>query len=301
MAPATGPSLRAIGKLPPQLRATLEGAGYALVEHDGQIAPDFAVAVTTSIDGANAATMSQLPDLKLIACNGAGLDAIDLAEAERRGVAVRNTPDAVTQDTAEFAVGLIFAVGRRILEADAFVRSGAWSNGKMAVGRRLAGRTVGIVGMGRIGQAIAARVAALGMPVRYTARSPRADVAYRYEADVGALAEASDILVLALSAGPEANAMIDADVLRRLGPSGLLINVARGSVVDETALIATLRERRIGGAGLDVFAHEPGLDAAFLELDNVVLSPHYASVTEETRGDIAAAILDAVDDFYGRR
>lgn len=300
MTGAKGPRLRIVGRLPPQLRQTLESGGYELVEHDGQAAPGYEVAVTTSMDGASAAVMAQLPDLKLIACNGAGLDAIDLAEAERRRVTVRNTPDAVTQDTAEFAIGLLFAIGRRVVEADRFVRSGQWSNVKMTAGRRLAGRTLGLVGMGRIGQAIAVRAAALGLNIRYTARGPRAEAPYPYDADVGALAAASDILVLALAAGPETDGLIGAEVLEKLGPEGVLINVARGSVVDEAALIRALRDKTIAGAGLDVFAQEPGLDPAFLTLENVVLSPHYAAVTEETRKAIADHLRQGVDAFYGR-
>lgn len=291
--------LLVIGKLPPQLRQTLEEK-YSLVERAdvAGLAHDFPVAVTTSMDGASAQVMDGIPDLRLLACNGAGLESIDVAEAERRGVMVRNTPDAVTQDTAEFAIALIFSLGRRTREADAFVRANRWTAEKMPAGRRLEGRTLGIVGMGKIGKAIAKKATALGLHVRYNARTPKPALPYPFDADVRALAAASDILLLALSVGPDAQKIVSAPVLDALGPGGLLINISRGSAVDEEALIEALRSGTIGGAALDVFPAEPNVNPLLFGFENVVLTPHIAAVTEQTRRAMADQIRSEIDAFF---
>jgi lactate dehydrogenase-like 2-hydroxyacid dehydrogenase len=266
--------------------------------------PGFSVALTTSMAGADVALMDALPDLKLIACQGVGLDKIDLEAAKERGITVANTPDVLTQDTADFAIALIFAVSRNIVRADQFVRAGRWGAERMVPSRRVSGKNCGIVGLGRIGETVAQRAAGLGMSVRYSGPREKPGAPYAYVADVAELARQSDFLVLTCPGGPATNNLVDAAVLDALGPDGILINIARGSVVDEAALIAALRDRRITGAGLDVFAAEPSFDKALLEFETVVLQPHYASITFETRkaiiGLLQAAIAKSFNDNTGR-
>lgn len=288
-----------LGALPPELRAALS-AGYALVE-DGPAAGDlarFPVAVTTSMVGAQAATIARLPSLRLIACNGVGLDRIDMAAAAGRGIEVRHTPDAVRTDTADAAVALLFAAARRVAEADRFVRAGHWGTERMAPSRRVSGMAAGIVGLGNIGAMVAQRLAALGLDVAYTGPREKPGAAWPYVADIGALAERSDALVLCCPGGEATRGLVSEEVLRQLGPGGFLVNVSRGSVVDEAALLAALETGGIAGAGLDVFAQEPGLDPRFRALENAVLQPHYAAVTQEARAEMAATLLAAIDRFF---
>jgi lactate dehydrogenase-like 2-hydroxyacid dehydrogenase len=288
--------------IPPELREVL-GRGNELVEVKRGAAadPTFDVAVTTSIAGADRALFDQLPGLRLLLCNGTGLENIDLAEAARRGVVVRHTPDEVTDDTADFAIGLIYAVSRRIAEADRFVRSGRWKSERMSPSRRVFDRTLGIVGLGKIGQTIARRASGIGMTVLYTGPRPKPDQPYEYVTDIGGLAARCDILVLSCPGGPETHHIVDARVLDRLGSEGILINVARGSVVREADLIAALENKVIAGAGLDVFDDEPAIDSRFAGFDTVVLAPHYAAVTRETRYAIANALAQAVADLRAGR
>lgn len=253
-----------------------------------------AVAVTTSMAGFDAALMADLPNLKLIACNGTGLDRIDLEAAVGRGITVQNTPDSVTEDTADFGIALIYAVLRRVAEADRFVRAGRWGAERMGPSHRVSSRRVGVVGMGKIGKVFARKAAGLGLDVSYTARSAKNDLPYRFFPDAIALAEAVDILVLCCPGGAETAGLAGPRVLEALGPDGFLINISRGSVVDEPALLAALAAGQIGGAGLDVFASEPEFDKRFLDYENVVLQPHYASVTQETRADMAEVLHAAI-------
>jgi lactate dehydrogenase-like 2-hydroxyacid dehydrogenase len=283
-----------------ELRRVLE-SNYDLVARAsvaGATAPGFQVAVTTSMDGADAALMDFMPDLRLIACNGTGLERIDLDAARRRGIAVCNTPDAVTEDTADFAVGLMYAVSRRLVEADRFVRAGLWKKGRMTPSRRLFDKAIGIVGLGKIGRAIAKRSAALGMRVAYTATRGKSDVPFVYVATVRQLAMQSDVLVMACPGGEATRHLINADTLACLGGSGILINVSRGSVVDEPALIDALKTGVIAGAGLDVFEQEPNVDERLFAFENVVLSPHYASTTQETRIAIAEDLRANIEAFF---
>jgi len=284
--------------IPPELRSVLSD-GHALVElkRGGDAAPGFDVMVTTSIAGADKALFDQVPDVRLLLCNGTGLENIDLQEAARRGVIVRHTPDEVTDDTADFAIALIYASGRRLAEADRFVRAGRWKSERMTPARRVFDRTVGIVGLGKIGRTIAERAAGIGMTVLYTGPREKPDAPYGYVADIGDLADRADFLVLSCPGGPETHHLVDAGVLQRLGPEGTLVNVSRGSVVNEDDLIAALQSKTIAAAGLDVFAAEPNIDPRFLELDNVVLAPHYAAVTLETRYGIAETLAGAIRDY----
>ena len=259
------------------------------------------LAVTTSMVGLDAATLDALPAMRMVACQGVGLDRIDVAAARARGVAVSHTPDVLTEDVADFAVGLLYAAMRRTAEADRFVRAGRWGPERMTPGTRTHGKTCGIVGMGRIGQAIARRAAGIGMVVAWNGPNPKPALPYAHEPDLRRLAAVSDVLVLAMPGGPATNGMVDASVLAALGPRGFLVNIARGSVVDEAALLAALESDGIAGAGLDVFATEPKLDPRFLALENVALAPHYASVTHETRAAMIARILDDLEAFRAGR
>ena len=233
-----------------------------------------------------------LPNLEIIANFAVGVDNIDLAAAKERGVTVTNTPDVLTADTADTAIALMLSVARRVVEGDAYVRVGKWGNGSMPLGVSLYGKTVGIVGLGRIGRAIAERCEAFGMDVVYSGRTKKADVSYFYYDDPKVMAEECDFLVLACSGGPETRHLVNVDVLHALGPRGFLINVARGSVVDEEALLIALRNKDIAGAGLDVYENEPHVPESLFAMDNVVLLPHIGSATVETRTAMAKLVIE---------
>ena len=239
--------------------------------------------------------MQALPQLKIVAINGVGYDNVDLALAKSRGVRVTTTPGTLTDDVADLAVGLIIALLRQIPAADAHVRSGAWPRGEQPLARKVTGRRFGVLGLGHIGAAIAARLVAFG-PVAYSSRSEK-PVPYAFHPDAAALACASDVLVVACSANASTRHLVNAQVLDALGPDGWLVNVSRGSVVDEAALIDALETGRIAGAALDVFEDEPNVPEALRTSPKVVLTPHIASATAETRAamaDLVLANLDAV-------
>jgi lactate dehydrogenase-like 2-hydroxyacid dehydrogenase len=285
-----------LAAIPADLRQAL-AAQHTLVELSALgpgALPGYSVAVTTSMAGVDTALLGRLPDLKLVACNGAGLDRIDMAAAASRGITVANTPDELTEDTGDFAVALLYGIARRVVEADRFVRDGRWARERMAPGVRLGGKAAGIVGLGRIGQVVARKLAGIGMHVAYTGPREKPGLPWRYQPDLLSLATGADVLVLCMPGGAATHHIIDAAVLAALGPKGFLINIARGSVVDEAALLDALESRAIAGAGLDVFAAEPGLDDRFLTLRNVVLAPHYASLTHETRAAMIARLSAAI-------
>jgi lactate dehydrogenase-like 2-hydroxyacid dehydrogenase len=247
-----------------------------------------------------AAEMDALPDLRAIANFGVGYDNVDLAEAARRGVVVSNTPDVLTDAVADLAVFLVVDVLRGITAGDRFVRSGAWGRGEtMPLTRDVRGAVVGVLGLGRIGTAVAERLEACGAEIRYHSRSAK-DVPWAYDASPVELARASDVLVVLTPGGAGTEQLVDAEVLDALGPDGYLVNVARGSVVDEAALVAALEEGRIAGAGLDVFADEPHVPEALLRRDDVVLLPHVGSATTQTREAMGRVVLDNVDAFLER-
>jgi hydroxypyruvate reductase len=301
------PRLIALGPIPPDLRAVL-AERYPIVDcpattlNGTQAAPGHDVAVTMSVHGVSAALMERLPDLALIACNGAGLERIDLAAARRRGIAVCHTPDELAEDVAECAIALVYAIMRRVVEADRFVRAGRWSHDRMAPTRRLAGKSIGVVGLGRFGTLVAQRAQAIGMRPAYFAPRPKSfapgpQAPWPFVADLPELAQRSDVLVLCCPGGEATRNLVGRAVLDRLGRDGYLVNVARGSVVDEPALISALEEGRIAGAALDVFATEPALDPRFLALENVVLQPHSASITRETRAAMLARLTHDIAAF----
>jgi lactate dehydrogenase-like 2-hydroxyacid dehydrogenase len=242
--------------------------------------------------GCRAPVIEALPKLEIIACMGAGVDAVDLACAKARGVRVTNTPDVVTDDTADIALTLLLACERRIAEADRFVRRGEWLKGEHPFGRALRGRKVGIVGLGRIGQAIAMRCAAFGMDIAYYGPRRKAEIAYPFFADPVALAEWAEILIVAAPGGEATRNLVSRAVIEALGPDGTLINIARGTVVDEAALVDALAAGRLGRAGLDVYASEPRVPEALFAMDNVVLSPHTGSATHDTRRAMGDLTVD---------
>jgi hydroxypyruvate reductase len=231
--------------------------------------------------------LAQLPHAKVVSVFGVGYDGVDVDAAIEFGVPVTHTPDVLTDDVADLAMGLVLSVGRAIPQADQFVRAGRWPSGPIALARKVSGARMGIVGLGRIGKAIAQRAQAFGMSIAYTARSEKPDLGFTFFPSTLELAAHVDFLVAITPGGAGTRHLINAQVLQALGPRGFLINVARGSVVDESALVEALQQGTIAGAGLDVFAHEPQVPEALWKLSNVVLTPHMASATTETRQAMA--------------
>ena len=239
--------------------------------------------------------LDALPKLEIISVFGVGYDGVPVDYCKRRGVKVTNTPDVLTDDVADVAVGLVLMAARGFGVAERYVRAGEWGKRAFPLTTKLGGRTAGILGLGRIGKAIAQRLAAMEMQIAYTGRKPQS-VPYRYFADLKALAAASDFLIVACPGGPATKNIVNADVLAALGTKGTLVNIARGSIVDEPALVKALQVGTIKGAGLDVFVDEPNVPAPLTTMDNVVLLPHVGSATRETRqamADLCKANLDA--------
>lgn len=261
-----------------------------------KVAPNIRAIQASGESKVGAELIAQLPALEVISVMGVGYDGIDVAAAKARNVIVTHTPDVLNDDVADLAIALMLAWARQLPRSDRFVRAGEWTKGPLPLGRKVSGARLGIVGMGRIGQAIAHRAAAFGMSIAYTARNARSDVPHRYLPTAAALAAQSDFLVVITPGGAGTRKLIDAKVLAALGPHGCLVNVARGSVVDEAALIAALQAGTLGGAALDVFENEPAVPQALRELDSVVLTPHIGSATAQTRramAELAFANLDA--------
>jgi lactate dehydrogenase-like 2-hydroxyacid dehydrogenase len=245
--------------------------------------------------------IEQLPALEIIANYSVGYDSIDVATAARRGVVVTNTPDVLDDEVADYAVGLLLATIRTIPQADRWVRAGRWLEAQFPLGATLRDRTIGMVGMGRIGERIARRLAAFEVPIVYHARRPRAGVPWRHYPDLVAMARDVDTLVVIVPGGKETRHLVGARVLEALGPRGVVVNVARGSVVDEDALVRALQQGTILAAGLDVFEDEPRVPQALLALENAVLMPHAASATHHTRGRMGKLVVDnLVSWFEGR-
>ena len=253
---------------------------------------------TSGVFGARAELIEALPNLKAIISFGVGYDAIAVDTANKRGITVTNTPGVLDNCVADTAVAILLDLGRRISEADRFVRAGEWQNARFPLAGSIGGKVCGIVGMGNIGRAIAKRVEAFGMTVIYHNRRRRDDVAYTYHETLEGLLEAADYAVLVVPGGSATDKLIGAEQLRALGPKGYLVNIARGSVVDEQALVTALQRGTIAGAALDVFADEPQVPAALLALDNVVLTPHIGSGTHETRQAMADLFFANLDGFF---
>jgi lactate dehydrogenase-like 2-hydroxyacid dehydrogenase len=246
--------------------------------------------------------LAQLPALKLVACSSAGYDQMDVEAMTERGIKLTNTSEVLCDDVADTALMLMLAVRRRLPEGDRYVRSGDWGRkGMMPLTTSTGGKKAGIVGLGRIGLAIARRCEAVGLTIGYYGRTEKSGNAFAYFDDPVKLAAWADILIVATPGGPSTEGLISAKVLDALGPTGSFINISRGTVVDEPALIRALQERRIASAGLDVYLNEPHPDPAFSDLDNVVLYPHHASGTEETRDRMAQLTVDNLAAFFGGR
>ena len=284
------------GELDAELRERYGAARLDDLEADA--AAQAVVAVTSGVWGVRREHLDRMPGLGAVVNFGVGYDSTDVGEASRRGVVVSNTPDVLTDCVADAAVGLVIDVMRRLSAADRFVRRGEWAGGSVpALARRVSGAHVGILGLGRIGMAIAHRLTAFDATISYHNRRERADVRYSYAASPVELATACDVLVIATAGGTDSRHLVDREVLDALGPEGFLVNVARGSVVDEQALVAALEGGRLAGAGLDVFADEPRVPAALLDRDDVVLLPHLGSATVETRAAMAELVLANVERF----
>ena len=303
------PEVMVIGPMPRPLSERLERDyavhRYAELRDDpatlSELGPRIRAVVTDGHRGCPAEVMEALPRLELIASYGVGYDSIDVESARARGVRVTNTPDVLNDAVAELAIGLMIALCRRIVDADRYVREGRWPGGSYGLTGELTGRTVGILGLGRIGKEIARRAQAMRMQVLYHGRTRQPDQPYPYYAGLAEMAGASDWLVLAAPGSIESRGIVDERVLEALGPDGNLVNIARGSLVDEPALVRMLCSGGIAGAALDVFEDEPHVPEALRDLPNVVLSPHQASATEKTRkamGDLVLRNLAA--HFAGR-
>lgn len=252
--------------------------------------------------GASAAMMDALPKLEIIALCSVGYDKVDIDHARARGIRVTNTPDVLTDDTADLAVGLLYATLRNIATNDRFVRAGRWAAGeKPPLARKLTGRRIGILGLGRIGRAIAQRLEPVAGEILYHGRHAVADAPYTYVADRIDFARACDVVIVATAGGAGTEKLVDAAMLDALGADGVIVNIARGSIVDEDALVAALAGKRIAGAGLDVFADEPHVPAALLAMDHVVLQPHQGSATQETRAAMADLVLANLDAHFAGR
>jgi hydroxypyruvate reductase len=262
---------------------------------------DRARAIVTGAYPVTAELIDALPKTEIIATQSVGLDHIDLKAAKARGIAVTNTPDVLTDDVADLGMALLLAVARRIVVGDRHVRNGLWLKSGLPLASKVGGTTLGILGLGRIGLAIARRAEAFGMTVVYHGPRPKADVPYRYDADLAAMARASDYLMVSCPGGAATRHLVTADVLAALGPAGVVINVARGSVIDEDAMVKLLVEGKLGGAGLDVFADEPRVPEALFTLDNVVLQPHVGSATHATRGAMGQLVVDNLKAHFAGR
>jgi D-3-phosphoglycerate dehydrogenase len=255
------------------------------------VGPTIRAMVTRGDVGADSTLMAALPNLEIVASFGVGFDAIDLDYARKRAIRVTNTPDVLTDDVADMGIALLLAVARRIPTGDHHVRSGAWAKGTVPLTTRVSGKRLGLIGFGRVGRAIAARAAGFGLSVAYCGPR-RKDVSLPWYIDPVALAANVDFLVICAVSETATRGLIGESVLKALGPNGILVNIARGSIVDEPALIAALQGRHIAGAGLDVFDREPTIDPTFATLDNVVLQPHMGSGTVETRKAIGRLVHD---------
>lgn len=265
-----------------------------VAKHGGE----FQALITSARFGCTSDMITDLPNLRAICSFGVGFDSIAVDTAHERGVLVSNTPDVLNQCVADLAMGLLIDVARRISEADRFVRAERWSTTAFPLATRVSGKKLGIVGLGGIGREIAKRAQGFDMQISYHARGEQKDSGYRFEADLHALASWADFLVLACPGGPQTRHLVSAQVLDKLGPQGILINIARGSVVDEQALVDALVSARLGGAGLDVYSCEPAVPPALFALPNVVLAPHIGSGTEETRLQMEERVLSNLEEFF---
>lgn len=303
------PAVLTVAKLPPFYFEALKAA-FEVHDRLHETDPEAFARIAPSIRGVTGggsskvprALIEKLPNLEMISVMGVGYDGVDVAAAKERGIPVTHTPGVLDDEVADLALGLMLSVARRIPLSDRYVREGRWpEKGPMPLARKMSGARLGIVGLGRIGGAIAKRAEAFGMKIAYCTRNRRSESAYSYFGDVKQLAANSDFLVVSAPGGAGTKHLVNAQVLEALGPRGFLINVARGSVVDEAALIAALQQGRIAGAGLDVFEKEPYVPELFWKMDNVVLTPHIATTTHETLQAMADLALDNLKAHFARK
>lgn len=307
--PSERPHILQIGRLLPALEAWLRERyeTHALDDEPNPVAylaeqgGRFAGVATSALYGISPEQIAALPNLRVISCFGVGVDKIALPAARARGIPVGYTPDILNDCVADAAFALVLDVARSTPEANRYVRAGLWEArgpNSFHLGRRVSGARLGIVGLGRIGRTIARRALGFEMDIRYHTRHPVADVPWAHEPSLVELARWADFLVVITAGGAGTRHLINAEVLEALGPRSFLINVSRGSVVDERALVRALVEKRIAGAGLDVFEDEPHVPEELLTMDNVVLLPHIASATEETRLAMARRTVENLDLFF---
>ena len=247
---------------------------------------------THAFYGADAKLIAALPGLEIISCCTVGYESVDLDAARKRNIVVTNTPGVLNDAVADLSIGLVIAAARRIPQGDRYVRDGKWLRAMLPLTQHVSGKRLGIIGLGRIGRDIARRALAFDMKIAYHNRRRVSDSPFTYHARLVDLARNSDFLVAIVPGGSETYHMVNEEVMRALGPTGILVNVARGSVVDEQALVRCLQEGALGGAALDVFEDEPKVPAALLAMDNVVLQPHVASATHETRAAMGQLAVD---------
>lgn len=293
MTPANTPSILQVGEFPGAMQTEVDNT----LVTTKTISATVEGILTRSNCRIEPALLDQLPALKVISTCGVGFDGIPLEITRARGIAVSNTPGVLSDAVCELTIGMLLGLLRRIPSADRFVKEGRWEQGLFPLTRSLAGSRIGIVGMGRIGQDLAGRLVSFKTSIAYFGPRPKS-LPYTYTASIQALAEQSDILILTCPGGPETDQLIDADVLSALGPRGILINMARGSVVDQAALIRALEQGAIAGAALDVFEDEPHVPEALRRLDNVLLTPHVGSATQETRVAMTRLAVDNLKSFF---
>ncbi len=305
----TKPEILVVMPLPPYARAQLD-LHYIVHDRIHQTDPEAFAGMASNIRaivGSGEAKvprslMAQMPNLKMVSVIGVGYDGVDTAAANDLGIKVTHTPDVLNDDVADLALGLMLCAARKLPQADQYVRQGQWlAKGPMPLARKVSGSRVGIVGMGRIGKTIAKRCAAFDMPISYTARSAKSDLPFTFYPNAKELAANVDFLVVITPGGAATKGMINAEVLAALGKDGYLINVARGTVVDQPALIHALQSNIIAGAGLDVFDGEPAVPEAFFGMDNVTLAPHVGSATNATRKAMADLALLNLANFYANK
>ena len=264
-----------------------------------QVAPSVRAIATNGSVGAGTELIDALPNLELIACYGVGVDAIDLMSAKARGIPVTTTPDVLTADVADMAVALMLATSRRLVRGDRYVRDLEWpAKGEMPLTRRVTGRRAGIVGLGRVGKALAKRLSAFEMQISYTDIAAQPEQPFSFVSSLHVLATQSDFLIVTAAGGPVSRKMVDAKILAALGSDGILINVSRGSIVDEDDLVAALEAGTLGGAGLDVFQNEPHVPNALFKFENVVLMPHHSSGTIESRSAMGELVVQNINAHF---
>ncbi len=264
-----------------------------------QNAKRFRAAVTSTFTGLTADMIDLLPAVEIVSSFGVGTDSLDVAYAEKKGIKVANTPDVLNEDTGNMAIALLLATTRDLVANDRFVREGRWARGETApLALGIEGKKVGLVGLGRIGSVIAEKLVAFGCDVVYHTRNKKPDVPYTYYPDLVAMARDCAVLIAILPGGDATQGIISREVLEALGPKGTFINIARGSVADETALVELLQSGELGRAGLDVFVDEPNVPEALFALDNVVLQPHMGSATVETRKAMADRVVSNLENYF---